>query len=68
MLWQGLRRGSGALRGVALALFVICAGKVFFHDLENLKALYRVLAFCGLGVILLVGAVFYIRFRDRFKQ
>ena len=50
------------VRLAALALLVIPIGKVFVYDVFTLKQLYRIIAFIGLGVLLLTSAYLYQRY------
>jgi uncharacterized membrane protein len=57
----GLWRRSKAWRVCGLALFVIVTAKVFLIDLAELAAIYRVVAFMIVGVILLGGSFAYLK-------
>jgi uncharacterized membrane protein len=61
-IWKDLR----SLRYMALALFAVVCWKVFFSDLEHLDALYRIVAFLILGVLVLCGSFIYLKFRSTF--
>ena len=52
----------------SIGLFVAAAFKVFFLDLSNLDQLWRIVAFAAIGVVMLAGALIYIRCKDRFMQ
>ena len=65
LLLGGILKNNRPVRLIALALFILCAVKVFLLDLANLTALYRIGAFLGLGLLMLTGAVLYTRFKDR---
>jgi|GEM_PF-3577010 len=65
MLTYGILTGKKVSRQLSLALFGICAVKIFLIDLESLHALYKVAAFALLGLLMLGGAILYTRFRDR---
>ena len=65
MLTYGILAGKKVSRQLSLALFGICAVKIFLVDLESLHALYKVAAFALLGLLMLGGAILYTRFRDR---
>ena len=67
LLVLGLQRSVRSLRLIGLALFVVVVGKVFFVDLANLDAFYRIIAFIVLGLILLGAALIYLKFRHRFQ-
>lgn len=63
---SGIKREISLLRLVGLGLFAIVAGKIFFIDLARLEQLYRILAFIILGLFVLGGAFFYMRYRQSF--
>ena len=67
LLLFGLLKTVPGLRYAGLALFAVVVAKVFFSDLANLDPLYRIIAFIVLGVILLVAAAIYLKFRQRFQ-
>ena len=47
-------------------VFAVVACKVFFIDLARLEQVYRILAFIVLGIVVLIGAYFYMRYRQIF--
>jgi uncharacterized membrane protein len=53
--WRKVRLG-------ALALLAVSIAKVFVYDVWVLERLYRIIAFVGLGVLLLVSAYLYQRY------
>ncbi len=57
----GLVRPSPPLRWFGLGLLALTTGKVFLYDLASLDAVYRVLSFIVLGVLLLLSAYAYRR-------
>lgn len=59
----GILRNVKALRLGAMLLFLLCAVKVFFFDLHRLDQLYRIVAFVAVGVLMLTGALLYMRFK-----
>lgn len=74
VLWTvfatGLLAGGLALRSrplfySAYALFAATAGKVVLVDLAALHALYRMMSFLALALLLLAGAYLNLRFRTR---
>ncbi len=67
LLLSGLLGRLKPLRKTALALFIVCALKIFLVDLENLGTLPRVAAFLAIGVVMILGAVLYARFKERFE-
>jgi len=64
----GLVRNTARHRYLALVLFGMTLLKVFFVDLGDLKGLYRVAAFMGLGVLLLLLSFLYQRLSERFIE
>jgi uncharacterized membrane protein len=50
------------LRWLSLGLLVLTLGKVFLHDLGELKDLYRVGSLVGLALSLIVVSLIYQRF------
>ena len=66
-LITGIRSRLAALRYCGLALFATVAVKVFTSDLDSLDSFYRIVAFLILGVLLLLGSFFYLRFRETFS-
>jgi uncharacterized membrane protein len=63
-IWKNVR----PVRYAGLALFTVVVGKVFLFDLSHMPAIYRVLAFMVLGVLLLLGAYAYLRASRRFAS
>jgi uncharacterized membrane protein len=61
----GIWRRTRPLRLFAMALLGISILKVFLFDLSFLSLPYRILSFLGLGVILMLVSLLYIRFRER---
>ena len=61
----GLRRDIAVLRAGALSLLLVAIGKVFMFDLATLTALYRVISFIVLGLLLLAGAAIWQQMRPR---
>jgi uncharacterized membrane protein len=59
----GLVRDDRRFRIGGLALLTVAVVKVFVYDLAELEALYRVLSFIALGLLLLAGAFAYQRMR-----
>jgi len=53
--WRPVRLG-------ALALLIIAIGKVFVFDVFTLQLVYRIIAFVGLGFLLLTSAYLYQRY------
>jgi uncharacterized membrane protein len=59
----GMWRRLPALRIIAIALFGFTILKIFIYDLSFLVALYRIVSFLGLGVILLAVSYLYQRYK-----
>jgi len=66
LLIAGIRNGSMGLRLTALVLFTVVGWKILFSDLAHLDALYRIVAFLVLGVLVLAGSLLYLKNRQRF--
>jgi uncharacterized membrane protein len=62
LLIIGMKQKMGALRWAGLALLLITLAKLFIHDLSNLNQLYRIGAFIGVALILIVASFVYQRF------
>ena len=67
LVW-GLMKDRKALRLCGIGLFVAAAVKIFFIDLANLEQLWRIVAFALIGIVMLIGAVVYIRCKDMFVK
>ena len=65
LVW-GLRKQRKALRMCGIGLFLTVAFKIFFIDLAQLEQIWRIVAFAAIGVVMLIGAVVYIRCKDMF--
>ncbi len=66
LVFFGIKKQIKPLRIVGLCLFALTAWKVFFIDLARLAQMYRILAFIVLGLIILGGAFFYMRYQQTF--
>lgn len=62
LLVLGVLRQRAAPRWVSLALMLVTVGKVFLHDLGELRDLYRVVSLGGLALSLLGISLLYQRF------
>ena len=67
LLVVGMIRRWRSVRLWALALLAIPILKVFLWDVFTLKQLYRIIAFVGLGILLLVMAYLYHRYSERIR-
>lgn len=59
----GILRGRPMLRLFGIALFFLTIAKVFWLDIWTLRQFYRILSVVGLGVLLLIVAFLYQRYR-----
>lgn len=66
LILAGILKDVRTLRYVGLGLFAVVVWKVFFSDLKDLDALYRIVAFIVLGVLVLTGSFVYLKFRQTF--
>lgn len=62
LLLIGMRRKTRWVRYSGLALLVVTLLKLFFHDLLSLGPIYRIGAFIGIAIILIVASFVYQRF------
>jgi uncharacterized membrane protein len=60
----GIVRRYAPVRYLAIALLAMTIVKTFLSDLSMLGGVYRIAGFVGLGVLLLLGAWLYQRYRD----
>jgi uncharacterized membrane protein len=60
----GIVRRYAPSRYLAIGLLASTAAKVFLVDLSTLGGIYRIAGFVGLGVLLLLGAWLYQRYKD----
>lgn len=59
----GMWRSQRWVRAAGLVLFAVVTYKVFFYDLHELDAFYRIFAFVILGLVILSGSVLYLRYK-----
>jgi uncharacterized membrane protein len=57
-----MKQKTGWVRYAGVALLLVTLGKLFLHDLGNLSQLYRIGAFIGVAIILIVASFVYQRF------
>jgi uncharacterized membrane protein len=62
LLLIGIGKNLAPVRYASLALLGVTLIKLFFHDLSELGQLYRIGAFIGVAIILMVASWFYQRF------
>ncbi|HET6373765.1 MAG TPA: DUF2339 domain-containing protein [Candidatus Polarisedimenticolia bacterium] len=61
----GFARSNTAARYSAASLFTLTLLKVFLMDTTELRAIYRIISFVCLGLLLVVASLAYSRFRSR---
>jgi uncharacterized membrane protein len=62
LLLVGMKQKTGWVRYAGVALLLVTLGKLFLHDLGNLSQLYRIGAFIGVALILIIASFVYQRF------
>jgi hypothetical protein len=62
LLLVGMRKKTAWVRYSGVALLVFTLAKLFLHDLSSLNQLYRIGAFIGVAIILIVASFVYQRF------
>ena len=62
LLLVGMRQKTKWVRYAGLALLLITLAKLFLHDFANLGPLYRIGAFLGVAIVLIVASFVYQRF------
>jgi uncharacterized membrane protein len=62
LLLIGMRKQTRWVRYSGVALLVVTLAKLFLHDLSSLSQLYRIGAFIGVAIILIVASFVYQRF------
>ena len=62
LLLVGMKQKTGWVRYAGVVLLLVTLIKLFLHDLGNLNQLYRIGAFIGVAVILIVASFVYQRF------
>ena len=67
-LWAGIVRRSRLSRICALSLLGVAVAKVLVVDTAHLTTPVRVALFALSGVLLIVGAFLYMKFRERFED
>ena len=68
LLAVGIAKRSLPVRLGALVLIALSILKVFVYDVFALETLYRIIAFVGLGLLLLAGGYLYQRYRTRIRE
>ena len=67
-LWAGIVRRSRATRITALSLLGVSVAKVLLVDTAQLATPARVGVFAIAGILLIVGAFLYMKFKERFED
>ena len=67
-LWAGIARRSRATRITALSLLGVSVVKVLLMDTARLATPARVGVFALAGVLLIIGAFLYMKFKERFED
>ena len=67
-IWAGIVRRMRTMRICALVLFAVSVAKLLLFDTAHLPTPLRVFVFAICGVLLIVGAFLYIKFRERFTE
>jgi uncharacterized membrane protein len=62
LLLVGMKQKTSWVRYAGVALLLFTLGKLFLHDLSSLNQLYRIGAFIGVAIILIVASFVYQRF------
>jgi uncharacterized membrane protein len=62
LLLIGMRQKTRWVRYSGVALLVVTLAKLFLHDLSSLNQLYRIGAFIGVAIVLIVASFVYQRF------
>jgi uncharacterized membrane protein len=62
LLLIGMKQKTGWVRYAGVGLLLFTLGKLFLHDLSSLNQLYRIGAFIGVAIILIVASFVYQRF------
>ena len=68
VLWAGIARRSRAARIAALSILGASVAKILFVDTAQLATPARVGVFALAGVLLIIGAFLYMKFKERFED
>ena len=68
LLTAGFVLNERVFRLSGLALFLVCIGKLFVHDLRELDTVSRILSFLVLGVVLMAASWVYTRYREKLRK
>ena len=61
LLVLGLKHNRSIIRKAGLLLIGISILKMYFHDLQSLKNIYRVLSLVFIGLLLMAGSALYLK-------
>ena len=67
-LWLGLVKRMKPLRLAGLGLLAVSVGKLLLIDTAGLVMPVRVAVFAAVGILLIVGATLYLKFKERFEK
>ena len=67
LVLNGILKQYTALRYSGLALFAIVVFKVFFVDLKTLDAMYKIVAFIVMGILVMAASAVYLKYRELFE-
>jgi uncharacterized membrane protein len=68
LLAAGFAFSERPFRLAGLAVFLLCIGKLFVHDLRELDTLSRILSFLILGVVMMAASWVYTRYREKLRR
>ena len=68
LLFAGFALRDRQLRLSGLVLLGVCVLKAFFYDFRELGAVFRLLSFMVLGILLIAVSVVYSRYREKLKR
>jgi hypothetical protein len=66
-LIYGILKNGKTLRTISLILFAVTIAKVFIFDLRELSQIYKIVAFIILGLIILIAAFAYVKYKENFE-
>ena len=67
LVLTGILKQHKALRYTGLVLFTIVVFKVFLVDLKTLDAMYKIVAFIVLGILVMAASAIYLKYRELFE-
>jgi hypothetical protein len=66
LLTTGIIRNVRFMRYMGLGLFLVVIAKVFLSDLSHMAGIFRIVASMGVGVLLILGSLVYLRAHRKF--